>query len=100
MISSSVVRKVVSLVRNEQTLTTLIVAKEESEILREDQLMTKEEETELVIGKIDFYLDTIIRYIATANPEDYYDVLKAKIFRYSQRSNNSLTRFADIFTIA
>ena len=85
MISSSVVRKVVSLVRNEQTLTTLIVAKEESEILREDQLMTKEEETELVIGKIDFYLDTIIRYIATANPEDYYDVLKAKIFRYSQR---------------
>ena len=41
MISSSVVRKVVSLVRNEQTLTTLIVAKEESEILREDQLMTK-----------------------------------------------------------
>ena len=54
MISSSVVRKVVSLVRNEQTLTTLIVAKEESEILREDQLMTKEEETELVIGKIDF----------------------------------------------
>lgn len=85
MLSSGVVRKVLALVRNEQTITTMAVAKEEQDISREDQPLTKEEEIASALSDIDWYLDTIMRYIATANPDEYYDVIIDKIYKYSER---------------
>ncbi|RCK63471.1 Inhibitory regulator protein IRA1 [Candida viswanathii] len=85
MLSSGVVRKALSLVRNEQTITTIAVAKEEQDISREDLPLTKEEEIAATLSDIDWYLDTIIRYISTANPDEYYSVVQDKLYRYSAK---------------
>ncbi|KAG7660703.1 IRA2 [[Candida] subhashii] len=83
LLSSGVVKKVLSLVRNQQSMTTMAIAKEEQDILREDQPMTDEELTAAVVAEIDSYIEIILRYIATANPEDYFQYIVSKLFKYS-----------------
>ncbi|KAL6451004.1 IRA2 Inhibitory regulator protein IRA2 [Candida maltosa Xu316] len=85
MLSSGMVRKILAIVRNEQTITSIAVSKDEQDISREDQPMTKEEEIAETLSDIDLYLDTIIRYISTANPDDYYQFITNKIFKYSHK---------------
>ncbi|RLV94789.1 Inhibitory regulator protein IRA2 [Spathaspora sp. JA1] len=82
LLSSGVVKKVLSLVRNEQSMATMAIAKDEQDIQREDQPMTDEELTASSIVDIDCYIETILRYLATANPDDYYDYIYQKLFQF------------------
>ncbi|EGW32510.1 ras GTPase activating protein RasGAP/neurofibromin [Spathaspora passalidarum NRRL Y-27907] len=84
LLSSGVVKKVLSLVRNEQSMASMATAKDEQDIQREDQPMTDEELIASSIVDIDSYIETILRYISTANPDDYYDYIYDKLFRYSR----------------
>lgn len=83
LLSSGVVRKILALVRNQQSMTTIAIAKDEQDILREDQPMTDEELTAASVAEVDSYVEIIIRYIATANPDDYYQYIVNKLFKYS-----------------
>ncbi|KAI5954646.1 IRA2 [Candida jiufengensis] len=87
LLSSGIVKRVLSLIRNEQSIS--IGVKDESEVLKDDQQPVTEEESILsTISEIDSYIELILRYIATANPDDYYDYISAKIFSFS---NNNQT---------
>lgn len=88
LLSTGVVRKVLSMVRNEKTMTNIAVSKEEQDIAREDQPMTDLEKVLNAISEIDSYIEVVLRFVSTANPDDYYKYIQAKLYAYS---DNDLT---------
>lgn len=86
LLSTGVVRKVLSMVRNEKTMTNIAVAKEEQDIAREDQPMTELEKILNAIADIDSYIEIVLRFVSTANPDDYYKYIQTKLYAYSDTS--------------
>ncbi|KAI5961403.1 IRA2 [Candida pseudojiufengensis] len=82
LLSSGIVKRVLALIRNEQSLMSTTSTKDD-EILKEDQPLTEEESILASISEIDSYVELILRYIATANPDDYYNFIYTKLFSYS-----------------
>ncbi|KAI5964022.1 IRA2 [Candida theae] len=86
LMSTGVVRKVLSMVRNEKTMTNIAVAKEEQDIAREDQPMTHSEKVFSAISEIDSYIEVVLRFISTANPDDYYKYIQTRLYAYSDNN--------------
>lgn len=86
LMSTGVVRRVLAMVRNEKSMTNIAIAKEEQDIAREDQPMTELEKVLNAIADIDSYIEVVLRFISTANPDDYYKYIQTKLYAYSDTS--------------
>ncbi|CAI5757203.1 unnamed protein product [Candida verbasci] len=86
MLSSGIVKKILALVKNEQSFIKIATATTKQD---EEQLQSQDDDlVQSQIDDIDTYLGIILSYIATANPVEYLNYVETKLYRFSKINEN------------